>query len=67
MEVGDLVIRKNVMSGAEQRERLGAGIVLAKQRLGRPEHACVTVFYSKIGKTYSIAESLMEVVSEVKK
>tara|TARA_B100001094_G_C17669743_1_gene548180 strand:- start:181 stop:384 length:204 start_codon:yes stop_codon:yes gene_type:complete len=67
MKVGDLVIRKNVMSGAEQRERLGAGIVLKKTMTGRPEHPCITVFYSKVGKTYAIAESLMEVVSEVKK
>lgn len=65
MKVGDLVIRKNVMSGADQRERLGAGIVLTKQMTGRPLHPCITVFYSKIGEAYSIAESLMEVVSEV--
>ena len=65
MKVGDLVIRKNVMDGTTQRERLGTGIVLTKQMTGRPLHPCITVFYSKIGKAYEVAESLMEVVSEV--
>ena len=73
MKVGDLVIRKiNMQSrtglhiaALRQRERLGPGIVLSKQRGGSsPCHPCITVFYAKIGKTYDIAESLMEVINE---
>ena len=71
MKVGDLVIRKiHPTSGPralalEQRQRLGHGLVLAKQISGKnPAHPCITVFYPKTGQTYDIAESLMEVVSE---
>tara|TARA_Y100000593_G_scaffold57926_1_gene107695 strand:+ start:192 stop:422 length:231 start_codon:yes stop_codon:yes gene_type:complete len=74
MKVGDLVIRKiNVQSrtglhkvAMKQREKLGVGIILSKQMgwgclcHGLPS---ITVFYAKIGKTYDIAESLMEVIS----
>jgi len=72
MKVGDLVIRK--LKGAEeiwqrqaawqQRQELGTGIVLSKQMSGEPEHSCLTVYYAKSGRTWDIAESLMEVVSE---
>ncbi len=67
MKVGDLVIRKltGTLSEAErQRHTLGAGLVLSTFMSGRPLHQCVTVYYSKAGRTYDIAESLMEVVSE---
>ena len=47
-----------------QREKLGEGLVISKQMSGMPEHPCVTVYYTKVGKTYDIAESLLEVVSE---
>ena len=49
----------------EQREALGAGIILSKQMSGNPEHPCIEVYYTKVGKAYLIAESLMEIVSEV--
>ena len=73
MKVGDLVIRKiNRKSrtglhkaAMRQREKLGPGLVLSKQWGGSsPCHPCITVFYAKVGKTYDIAESLMEVISE---
>lgn len=72
MKVGDLVVRKisvtkplGTLSFAyEQRERLGSGLVLSKQRGGsNPSHPCVTVYYAKTKATYDIAESLMEVIS----
>ena len=68
-KVGDLVIRKNpdpddgsmtANAAREQRERLGYGIVVSKQIAGNPAHLCITVLYPKAGKTYEIAESLME-------
>ena len=72
MKIGDLVIRKIPIRGTgrrapalEQRQRLGHGLVLAKQMGGtNPSHPCITVFYPKTGQTYDIAESLMEVASE---
>jgi hypothetical protein len=71
MKVGDLVIRKrggNWMwerqAAHEQREELGVGIVLSKQMSGHDPHPCLTVYYAKVGKSWDIAESYMEVVSE---
>ena len=59
MKVGDLVVRKG-QSGTKD-----LGIVLSKQISGRnPAHPCVTVYYMSIGKTYDMAESIMEVISE---
>lgn len=58
MKVGDLVIRKKQLGSKE------FGIVLSKQMAGRPAHPCVTVLYPRIGKSYDMAEVLMEVVSE---
>jgi hypothetical protein len=70
MQVGDLVIRKinsaihwRQASAMQQREMLGMGIVLAKQMAGSPAHPCVTVFYPKVNKKYSIAEALLEVIN----
>ena len=69
MKVGDLVIRKlggahtwQIQVAREQRQELGTGIVLSKQMSGKPEHPCLTVYYTKTGKSWDIAESLMEVV-----
>jgi len=31
---------------------------------GKPAHPCLTVYYAKAGRTWDIAESYMEVVSE---
>jgi len=71
VKVGDLVIRRvfntpiwKQEASIEQRQRLGAGLVLSKQMAGTPEHPCVTVFYPKANQAWDIAESLLEVISE---
>ena len=71
MKAGDLVIRRipergsaRLATAIDQKERLGMGLVLSKQMAGRPEHACVSVYYPKVGKIYDIAVSLMEVINE---
>tara|TARA_A100001015_G_scaffold276811_1_gene335408 strand:+ start:1156 stop:1374 length:219 start_codon:yes stop_codon:yes gene_type:complete len=70
MKVGDLVIRKpppknwKNQPAAKQRDRLGFGFVMSKQMSGRPAHPCITVFYPKVGESWDIAESQMEIVSE---
>ncbi len=72
MKVGDMVIRKIGEDGTwaaaaarRQRQQLGCGIILKKSMGGSsPVHPIITVLYPKVGKTYDIAESLMEVVSE---
>jgi len=72
MKIGDMVIRKvgkdwslSDNEAKRHREALGLGIVLSKEMGGsNPPHPCITVFYSKVGRKYSIAESLMEVISE---
>ena len=73
MQVGDLVIRKVqglpeylLKPAAEQRQRLGHGIVLSRQMAGRPSHPCLSVYYPKAGEIYDIAESLMEVIGKAK-
>tara|TARA_Y100000034_G_C6528269_1_gene227568 strand:- start:119 stop:334 length:216 start_codon:yes stop_codon:yes gene_type:complete len=69
MKVGDLVLRKEGkdMSSMIMRQKMGPGIVLSKQRGGsNPAHPCITVLYPKTGQVYDIAESLVEVISEVK-
>jgi hypothetical protein len=43
---------------------LGEGIILSKQSAGNPAHPCITVWYPSIGKTYDIAESLVNVIDE---
>ncbi len=58
MKVGDLVVRRKQLGTKE------FGIVVAKQMSGWPAHPCITVLYPRIGKTYDMAESLMEVISE---
>ena len=62
MKVGDLVIRKKGkdLSSRIAREYLGYGIILSKQM----DYACITVIYPSVGKTFDIAESLVEVISE---
>ena len=71
MKVGDLVIRKRGgeaiwqrQAAWEQRKELGTGMILSKQMSGEPAHPCLTVYYTKVGKSWDIAESYMEVVSE---
>ena len=72
MKRGDLVTRRiqgvpdwKKSVAINQCELLGCGIVLSKTMAGKPKHPCVTVFYPKVGKSYSIAESLLvEVVNE---
>jgi hypothetical protein len=71
VKVGDLVTRRiqgepdwKKSVAINQFELLGCGIVLSKTMAGKPKHPCVTVFYPKVGKSYSIAESLVEVVNE---
>ena len=71
MRVGDLVIRKRGgeylqkrQAAWKQRQELGTGIILSKQMSGKPAHPCLTVYYAKAGRTWDIAESLMEVISE---
>jgi len=71
MQVGDLVIRKcagNTIwqrnAAWQQRQELGSGIVLSKEMSGSPEHPCLTVYYAKAGRTWDIAESLMEVIND---
>ena len=66
MQVGDLVIRKvprhpaRRASVLQQKERLGVGLVISKQAMGKnPVHPCVTVYYPKVDKIYDIAESLV--------
>ena len=70
MQVGDLVIRRilhvpewKAEVAINQRELLGHGVVTAKHMAGEPKHPCVTVYYPKVGRTYNIAEGLLEVLS----
>jgi hypothetical protein len=70
VKVGDLVIRKRGgeaiwqrQAAWEQRKELGTGMILSKQMSGDPAHPCLTVYYTKVGRTWDIAESLMEVIS----
>jgi hypothetical protein len=74
MKVGDLVTRKleacellgpGSALAQEALDLIGFGIILSKQPGGsNPVHPCITVLYPKVGKTYDIAESLVEVISE---
>ena len=73
MKVGDLVIRSpdaefsdmRIQYAKRKNKEMGPGLVLSKQLGGmNPTHMCLTVYYPKIGKTYDIAEKLMEVICE---
>jgi hypothetical protein len=75
VDVGDIVVRKVQISILEmpppprtyyrsQEPNLGEGIILSKQLAGNPAHPCITVWYPSIGKTYDIAESLVNVINE---
>ena len=72
MKKGDLVIRKinsqlgdaAYLAAMKQRENLGHGLVLSVQWAGAPQHRCATVWYPKVGRSWDIACSLMEVISE---
>ena len=68
-----MVIRKNpdpddssmtANAARDQRARLGFGIVTSMQISGNPAHLCLSVLYPKIGMTYDIAESLVELAGE---
>ena len=66
MKVGDLVRRKSgskPVSGFFLADN-GVGIIISKHIAGNPPHKCIDVFYPKVGKAWSIAESLVEVISE---
>ena len=67
MKVGDLVKRIKPLGGDykafPKRAKNDVGIVVGKHWGGDPRHKCIDVFYPNVGKTWSIAESLMEVVS----
>ena len=71
MNIGDLVQRKicpadggilKSEAAIHSRKVMGMGIVMSKQISGDPPHPCVNVLYPRIGKSYMIAESLLEVV-----
>lgn len=65
MNIGDLVQRKVEQSRPLPIDEY-VGIILSKQ-IGDPHvgyRRCVTVFYPVLGKTYDIAESLVEVINE---
>ena len=59
MKVGDLVKRKVPVA-----VNVGVGIIVGKHIAGNPPHKCIDVFYPRVGKTWSIGESLVEVISE---
>ena len=65
MKVGDLVRRKTISPWRKKTHRRRAfGIVLSMQEAGWSAHVCLTVFYPESGRTYDIAQSLVEVISE---
>ena len=64
MKVGDLIQRKAMWADPPISEN-HVGIILSKQIGGRnPSHPCATVFYPGTGKSYDIAEALIEVINE---
>jgi hypothetical protein len=66
MKVGDLVIRKKRIDDVLN-VTLGLGLILSKQLGGsNPVHPCITVYYPEMGRTWDIAESLVEVINERK-
>ena len=66
MKTGDLVRRKTISSWRKKTSsRRMFGIVLSTHMGGvNAAHKCLTVFYPESGKTYDIAECLVEVLSE---
>jgi hypothetical protein len=65
MKVGDLVRRKNISPWRKKTSsRRELGLVLSIQEAGWSAHVCLTVFYPESGKTYDIAQSLVEVLNE---
>lgn len=63
LKVGDLVSRRIKSSiDKDLADKTGhLGLVVSKQMSGNPTHPCVDVWWMKSGKTYSIAERLLEV------
>ena len=65
MKVGDLVRRKTISPWRKKtHRRRELGLVLSMQEAGWSAHVCLTVFYPESGKTYDIAQSLVEVLNE---
>jgi|TARA_Y100000310_G_scaffold266306_1_gene277753 hypothetical protein len=66
MKVGDLVRRKTIAPWRKKtHRRRELGIVVSIQMGGIDlDHECLAVFYPESGRTYDIAQALMEVVSE---
>jgi len=65
VKVGDLVRRKNISPWRKKTSsRRELGLVLSIQEAGWSAHVCLTVFYPESGKTYDIAQSLVEVLNE---
>ena len=63
MKIGDLVVRKEMIREGRLLSQ-EIGLVLSKHIMGDPPHPCVRVYFSKLGKTYDMAEDIMEVLSE---
>ena len=67
MKVGDLVRRKIPWKCVEYSPQNddGIGLVLSLQLAGsNPVHPCASVWYPHCGRTYDIAESLIEVIND---
>ena len=64
VQIGDLVSRRiNRPMDKTLADSTGhLGLVVSRQMSGDPPHACVNVWWMKSGKTYSIAERLLEVI-----
>ena len=64
LQIGDLVSRriKRPMDRQLSESTGYLGLVVSKKMSGNPLHACVDVWWMKSGKTYSIAERLLEVI-----
>ena len=64
MKIGDLVSRiiKRPMDKQLSDKTGHLGLIVSRRMSGDPVHPTVQVWWMKSGKTYSIAESLVEVV-----
>ena len=63
LKIGDLVSRRIKRPiDKDLADKTGhLGLVVSRQMCGNPIHPCVDVWWMKSGKTYSIAERLLEV------
>ena len=66
LKIGDLVTR--IIKGPMDRQLSNStghlGLVVSRRMSGTPLHPTVEVWWMKSGQTYSIGESLVEVISE---